>query len=63
MSLVQESAGYFDFHHTANDTFDKIQPADLNQAAAVLATAVYWLADRPEPLPRIPPPEPKTGGR
>ena len=32
LGLWQDSSTYFDFHHTANDTFDKIDPKDLDRA-------------------------------
>ena len=34
---------YFDFHHTPDDTFDKIEPARINQAAAAY-TVFAWMA-------------------
>jgi carboxypeptidase Q len=43
---------YFDYHHTAADTFDKIVPRELNENAAVLAVLAYALADSPAPPPR-----------
>jgi Zn-dependent M28 family amino/carboxypeptidase len=47
--LRQETGTYFDYHHTADDTFDKIEPASLDKAAAALAAMAYAVAD----LPRI----------
>jgi len=44
-------------HHSNMDTFDHAQPADLMQAAAVIATVVYQAANRPDPLPRKPLPQ------
>jgi hypothetical protein len=41
---------YFDYHHTAADTLDKVAPENLNCQTAVLA---YYLAEMPEPLPRF----------
>jgi Zn-dependent M28 family amino/carboxypeptidase len=40
VSLEQDGSDYFDFHHTPNDTFDKIDPAALaqNQQAWILMT-------------------------
>jgi carboxypeptidase Q len=52
--LRNDSSRYFDYHHTANDTFDKIDPAQLGQATAAMAAMAYALAEAPEPLPRIP---------
>jgi hypothetical protein len=44
LSLTQDGTHYFDWHHTANDTLDKIDPADLAQNVAVYATWVYMAA-------------------
>jgi Zn-dependent M28 family amino/carboxypeptidase len=41
-------------HHTSADTLEHAVPADLMQAAAVIATVVYEAANRPERLPRRP---------
>ncbi len=48
-------------HHSNMDTLDHAQPADLMQAAAVIATVVYQAANRPDMLPRkaLPKPQPK----
>jgi hypothetical protein len=37
LSLTQDGTHYFDWHHTANDTLDKVVPADLAQNVAVYA--------------------------
>jgi len=55
VGLEQDESTYFDFHHTANDTFDKIVPADLDRATAAAAVAAWCLADSPGPIDRIPP--------
>ena len=49
---VQDSRFYFNYHHTAADTFDKVDPKHLNENAAVMAVLAYALADSPEPAPR-----------
>jgi hypothetical protein len=49
---VQDSRFYFNYHHTAADTFDKIDLKHLNENAAVMAVLAYALADSPEPAPR-----------
>jgi carboxypeptidase Q len=49
---VQDSRFYFNYHHTAADTFDKIDPKHLNENAAVMAVLAYALADSPEPAPK-----------
>ena len=38
---------YFDVHHSAADTLEKIDPVHLQQAVAALATFSFVLADRP----------------
>lgn len=45
-------------HHSNMDTYDRLQKADLMQAAAVIASVVYNAATRPEMLPRKPLPKP-----
>jgi hypothetical protein len=44
LSLVQDGTHYFDWHHTANDTLDKIDPAELAQNVAVYAAFSYMAA-------------------
>jgi carboxypeptidase Q len=41
-----DSRHYFDYHHTAADTLDKVKPADLQSQVATLAVLAYWLANR-----------------
>jgi len=43
IDLQQDVSGYFDVHHTANDTFAQIDPEGLAQASSAFATAA-WLA-------------------
>jgi Zn-dependent M28 family amino/carboxypeptidase len=43
---------YFNYHHTAADTFDKIDPKALAEAGAVMAVLAYGLANLQQPLPR-----------
>lgn len=42
---------YFDWHHTASDTLDKVDPDDFRRAMGMLATLGYVLADMPGRLP------------
>jgi carboxypeptidase Q len=49
---VQDSRFYFNYHHTAADTFDKIEPRHLNENAAVMTVLAYALADSAETAPR-----------
>jgi carboxypeptidase Q len=53
---MQDSRFYFNYHHSAADTLDKIDPHELAENAAVMAVLSYALADMPQPLPRTPPP-------
>ena len=48
-----ESRHYFDYHHTAADTLDKVKPEDLKSQVATLAVLAYYLADMPGELPRF----------
>lgn len=43
---------YFNYHHTAADTFDKINPKELADVGSVVAVLAYGLADLEQPLPR-----------
>ena len=43
IELTQDGTDYFDWHHTDNDTLDKIDPATLPQNVAAWAV-VAWLA-------------------
>ena len=44
LSLGQDGTHYFDWHHTANDTLDKIDRDELNQNVAVYAVFAYMAA-------------------
>src|SRR3989440_3169081 len=49
---IQDNRFYFNFHHTAADTLDKINPKHLAENSAVVAVAAYALANSEQPLPR-----------
>ena len=51
---LTDSRRYFDYHHTAADTLDKVDPSDLKTHVAVMATLAYFLAERETCLPRVP---------
>jgi hypothetical protein len=53
-SPIQDSSRYFDLHHSADDTFDKIDREELNTGVAAVAALAYALADAEAPLERIP---------
>ncbi|QAU24224.1 peptidase M28 family protein [Dyella sp. M7H15-1] len=44
LTLAQDATYYFDWHHTANDTLDKIDPKQLAQNVAVYAVFSYMAA-------------------
>ena len=44
-SLRQDGHDYFDYHHTPNDTLDKIDPAALAQNVAAYAQFAYIMAN------------------
>ena len=43
---------YFNYHHTAADTFDKVDPKELAQVGSLCAVLSYGLASLEQPLPR-----------
>lgn len=49
---IQDGRTYFNYHHTAADTLDKIVPRELQENCAVVTALAYTLADLPQPLPR-----------
>jgi len=52
IGINQDGRRYFDYHHSAADTIDKVDPQELNENAAAMAVMGYFLAAMPEPLPR-----------
>jgi hypothetical protein len=52
LGIIQDARTYFNYHHTAADTLDKIIPRELRENAAAMAVMGYALASLPEPLPR-----------
>ena len=57
IGLRQDSPQYEYTHHSAVDTFDKIQPDVLNRDTTIMALIAFWIADRPERLAAPWPPE------
>ncbi len=51
-SPIQDSRFYFNYHHTAADTLDKIVPKELAENSAVVSVFAYALANMEQPLPR-----------
>lgn len=55
ISLKQDGTYYFDYHHTANDTLDKIDPKDIQQNQTIwsMITAYMVMSDfDPRPAPK-----------
>ena len=55
--LAQDGTDYFDYHHTANDTLDKIDPKALDQQVAAYAALAYLAAETDVDFGRSPPPK------
>ncbi len=58
--LRQETEHYFDYHHSPADTLDKVDPQDLQRAAAAMAVMAHGLADDEATIPRQEPEAPKA---
>lgn len=54
LGMTQDGTKYFDFHHTADDTLDKIDRDDLNQNVAAYVTAAYIAANIERDFGRLP---------
>jgi hypothetical protein len=54
--LSQDGSEYFDWHHTANDTLDKIDPKDLDQNVAAWAVVAFGAAEMQGDFGRAPEP-------
>jgi Zn-dependent M28 family amino/carboxypeptidase len=50
--VMQDGRKYFDYHHSAADTLDKVVPAELRENAAAMAVLAYALTNMKDPLPR-----------
>ena len=55
IDLGQDSSRYFDIHHTAADTSDKLDPAGLSQITAVVAHVTARAAEAATSFGRVPP--------
>src|SRR5436190_2873595 len=51
-SPIQDNRFYFNYHHTAADTLDKIVTKELAENSTVVAVLAYALANMEQPLPR-----------
>src|SRR5688572_19880971 len=57
IDLNQDGRRYFDYHHTPDDTLDKVDPAQLRQNVAAWTAMLAAVADAPEevaPAPAAP---------
>jgi Zn-dependent M28 family amino/carboxypeptidase len=52
LGVLQDGRTYFNYHHTAADTLDKVVPTELRENAGAMAVMGYALANMKEPLPR-----------
>ena len=52
LGLDQDGRTYFNYHHSAADTLDKVVPGELRENAAAMAVMAYALANMKDPLPR-----------
>ncbi|WP_426165749.1 M20/M25/M40 family metallo-hydrolase [Sandarakinorhabdus sp. DWP1-3-1] len=50
LELEQDGTRYFDLHHTPDDTFDKVEKAQLDQNVAAWAAAIWLAASDDRPL-------------
>ena len=56
-------------HHTNLDTYERVIEDDVKEAAVIVASAIYHLSMRDEPLSRLapadmpPPPAPRGSGQ
>lgn len=60
LGLSQDGTYYFDYHHTVDDTLDKIDRDGLNQNVAVYATVAFVAANIERDFGRLPPNSKKT---
>jgi hypothetical protein len=54
VDLSQSGLRYFDYHHTPDDTLDKIDPAQLRQNVAAWTAMLAVVANAPEDIGPVP---------
>jgi hypothetical protein len=54
MDVMTDAEPYFDLHHTANDTFDKVDPALVRLNVAAFAVIAYLAAEAEGGFGRLP---------
>lgn len=55
LDLTHDDSHYFDYHHTPDDTLDKISRDDINQSVAAYVTAAYAAANVEQDFGRLAP--------
>jgi carboxypeptidase Q len=60
LAPIVDTRTYFDYHHSAADTLDKIEPENIRRQVALMAMMAYFVAEMPEALPRLSPSKPRT---
>jgi carboxypeptidase Q len=58
LAPMVDTRTYFDYHHSAADTLDKVDPENIRRQVAVMAMMAYFIAEMPDALPRLPPSAP-----
>ncbi len=58
LTLFQDGSDYFDWHHTDNDTLDKVDKASLPQNVAAWAVMAFLAAQAPVSFGPLPPAQP-----
>jgi carboxypeptidase Q len=59
LAPIVDTRTYFDYHHSAADTLDKVEPDNIRRQVAVLAMMAYFVAELADPLPRLPASQPR----
>jgi len=54
LSLRQDMSSYFDYHHTANDTLDKVDASSLTNLVAAYAAITWVVANTDQNFGRLP---------
>jgi carboxypeptidase Q len=54
IDLQQDGTRYFDYHHTPDDTLDKVDPEQLRQNVAAWTAMIALVANAPEEIQRRP---------
>jgi carboxypeptidase Q len=60
LAPIVDTRTYFDYHHSAADTLDKIDPDNIRRQVALMAMMAYFVADSPSALPRLSPSKPRV---